>query len=117
MVKLSDQKPTHCRSLCYPIYKDNIDSGRWEVTMLKFIEDILLCFRTCFSRKAVFSWSVTLIVGFMIHSDMLGITSVIRDLSLNPARYNSMEHFFHETLRSGRTSLLHRPGPSPAMRP
>lgn len=62
--------------------------------MLRFIEDILLCFRPCFSRKVAFSWSVTVIVGFMVHSDMLGITSVIRDLALDPALYNSTEHFF-----------------------
>ena len=62
--------------------------------MLKFIENILLCFRPCFSRKAAFSWFVTIIVGFMVRSDMLGITSVIRDLALNPALYNNMEHFF-----------------------
>lgn len=30
----------------------------------------------------------------MIRSDVLGITSVIRDLSLDPRLYNSMEHFF-----------------------
>ena len=30
----------------------------------------------------------------MVRSDMLGITSVIRDPALNPALYNSMEHFF-----------------------
>ena len=93
MVKLPNPKPTHGPE-CYPVYKDNIDSGRWEVPMLRFIEDILLCFRPCFSRKATFSWFVTVIAGFMIRSDMLGITSVIRDLSLNPALYNSMEHFF-----------------------
>ncbi len=62
--------------------------------MLKFIKDILLCFRTCFSRKASFGWFVTIIVGFMVRSDMLGITSVIRDLALKPALYSSMGHFF-----------------------
>lgn len=60
----------------------------------QFIEDILSCFRPCFSRKAAFSWFVTIIAGFMVRSYMLGITSVIRDLALNPALYNSMEHFF-----------------------
>lgn len=30
----------------------------------------------------------------MVRSDMLGITSVIRDLSLDPTLYNSMMHFF-----------------------
>lgn len=62
--------------------------------MLKFIEDILSCFRPCFSRKAAFAWFVTIVVGFMIRSDTLGVTSVIRDLALDPALYNSMVHFF-----------------------
>lgn len=62
--------------------------------MLRFIEDILLCFRPCFSRKSAFGWFVTIIVDLMVRSDMLGITSVIRDLSLDPALYSSMGHFF-----------------------
>lgn len=62
--------------------------------MFTFIEKILLCFRPCFSRRAAFGWAVTIIVGLMVRSDMLGVTSVIRDLSLDPALYNSMMHFF-----------------------
>lgn len=63
--------------------------------MLKFINEILLCFRPCFSRKAAFGWFVTIITGLMVRSDSLGITSIIRDLVLNPSLYNCMEHFFH----------------------
>ena len=62
--------------------------------MLNFIENILLCFRPCFSRKSAFGWFVTIIVGLMVRSDMLGITSVICDLVLDPALYSSMGHFF-----------------------
>ena len=62
--------------------------------MLRSIEDILLRFRPCFSRGAAFAWSVTIIVGLMVRSDTLGITSVIRGLALDPALYNSMAHFF-----------------------
>ncbi len=36
---------------------------------------------------------MTIIVGFMVRSDMLGITSVIRSLALKSALYNSMNHF------------------------
>jgi hypothetical protein len=32
--------------------------------------------------------------GFMARFDMFGITSVIRDIALDPALYNSMMHFF-----------------------
>lgn len=93
MVTLSNPKTTH-RPEYYLVYKDNIDSGRWEVPMLKFIEDILLCFRTCFSKKASFGWFVTVTAGFMVRSDMPDITSVIRDPTLTPTLYNSIEHFF-----------------------
>ena len=62
--------------------------------MFTFIEKILLCFCPCFSMKAAFTWFVTIIVGFMIRSDMFGSTSVIRDLFLDSALYNSKMHFF-----------------------
>lgn len=63
--------------------------------MLEFVNHILLCFRSCFSRKAAFEWFVTVVVGFMVRSDSLGITSIIRDLALQPWLYHSMDHFFH----------------------
>lgn len=63
--------------------------------MLKFVNDILLRFRPCFSRHSAFEWFVTVVVGFMIRSDSLGITSIIRDLSLQPWFYHSLDHFFH----------------------
>ena len=111
MVKLSNPKPTH-KPECYPAYKDNIDSGRWEVPMLNFIENILLCFRPCFSRKSAFGWFVTIIVDLMVRSDMLGITSVIRDLALDPAWDISSG----QTPGSGKASSLHGSRLSPALR-
>ena len=33
-------------------------------------------------------------IGFMLRSDKLGVTSVIRDLALSPDCYLSMIHFF-----------------------
>jgi hypothetical protein len=63
--------------------------------VLKFIEDILLPFRDCFSRKAAFCWFVLIVTGFMLRGDHLGVTSIIRDLSLSPGYYESLIHFFH----------------------
>ena len=51
--------------------------------MLKFIDEILLCFRPCFSRMAAFEWFATIITGLMVRSDSLGITSIIRGLVLD----------------------------------
>lgn len=62
--------------------------------MLNFIDKILCSFESCFSRKAAFQWFVTIVVGFMIRSDKLGVTSIISDLALRPDCYLSMLHFF-----------------------
>ena len=45
-------------------------------------------------EKAAFRWFVILIIGLMLRSDKLGVTSVIRDLALKPDCYLSMLHFF-----------------------
>ena len=37
---------------------------------------------------------MTIVVGLMIRSDCLGLTSIIRDLALMPSLYPSLEHFF-----------------------
>lgn len=62
--------------------------------MWKKIENILSCFKTSFSRTAAYRWFVTIIIGIMVRTDKLGLTSVIRDLMLNPKAYESMMHFF-----------------------
>lgn len=63
--------------------------------MLEFINNILSCFRSCFSRKAAFNWFVIVIVGLLVRSDSLGVTSIIRDLALQPSLYSCLIHFFH----------------------
>lgn len=62
--------------------------------MLNYIENILCHFENCFSRKAAFRWFVAIIIGLMLRSDKLGVTSIIRDLALNPGCYDSILHFF-----------------------
>lgn len=63
--------------------------------MWKLLDDVLNKFKICFSRQAAFNWFVIIIVGIMIRSDDLGLSSVIRDLSLKHNYYASMIHFFH----------------------
>jgi len=65
--------------------------------MMKSIDEILSCFRSCFTRKAAFNWFVILAMGMMLRSDHLGVTSVIRDLALWPDCYETMIHFFHSS--------------------
>ncbi len=62
--------------------------------MFEFIDEILSRFQSCFSRKAAFRWFVILVVGLMLRSDHLGVTSVIRDLALRHDCYETMIHFF-----------------------
>ncbi len=66
----------------------------YHTIMLNFIDKILCQFESCFSRKASFRWFVTITIGFMLRSDKLGATSVIRDLALSPDCYPSLIHFF-----------------------
>lgn len=62
--------------------------------MLEYIDKTLNCFKSCFSRNSAFEWFVIIIIGLMIRSDKLGTTSIIRDLTLNPNLYETMNHFF-----------------------
>ncbi|MGG1644437.1 transposase [Paenibacillus sp. NRS-1782] len=65
--------------------------------MLKYLNELLLPFRSCFSRQATFEWFIVLVIGFMLRSDHLGVTSVIRDLSLNSRCYETLIHFFRSS--------------------
>ncbi len=64
--------------------------------MWKLLNDILILiqFNICFTRKASFNWFVVLVMGFMLRTDTLGVTSVIRDLAISPNSYVAMMHFF-----------------------
>ncbi|BCJ96316.1 hypothetical protein acsn021_38850 [Anaerocolumna cellulosilytica] len=62
--------------------------------MLEYIDKIFNNFKSCFSRQSAFQWFVVIIVGFMIRSDKIGTTSVIRDLALSSKIYDTMNHFF-----------------------
>ena len=65
--------------------------------MLKYMNEILSAFRTCFTRTATFEWFVVIVIGLMVRSDHLGVTSIVRDLALNPRHYESMLHFFRSS--------------------
>jgi len=62
--------------------------------MWKFIDQILCEFRKCFSRQASFEWFVIIVIGCMIRSDAQGITTLVRDLYINPELYTTMLEFF-----------------------
>lgn len=62
--------------------------------MWKFVNDTIQEFRECFSRQAAFKWFVVAIIGLMVRTDHLGVTSIIRTLGINPRYYESFIHFF-----------------------
>jgi hypothetical protein len=62
-----------------------------------YINNILLTFRSCFSREAAFDWFLVIVVGLMLRGDHLGVTSIVRELSLDNALYECMMHFFRST--------------------
>ena len=63
--------------------------------MWNLLNKILANFKECFSRQASFNWFVIIIIGLMLRSDSLGLTSIIRDLNLSHSSYATMIHFFH----------------------
>lgn len=49
----------------------------------------------CCSRKKAFFWLVTVLIGFTIKFDFLGVTSIARGVGLLPNYYTCMLHLFN----------------------
>ena len=62
--------------------------------MWQWLNDALHEFRHCFSNKRTFACFVIIVVGMMIRADHLGLTSIVRELSLMPSYYTAILHFF-----------------------
>jgi hypothetical protein len=69
--------------------------------MLTYVENLLWAMRPAFSRRAAFAWFVVVFVGFVLRGDALGVSSVVRALSLPPSAYLGLLHFFHSTAWEG----------------
>ena len=63
--------------------------------MWEWLNNILEKFRKNFNREACFKWFVIIIIGMMLRTDKLGVTSIIRALGLKSKSYESMIHFYH----------------------
>jgi hypothetical protein len=53
--------------------------------------------RPAFSRGVTFMWFATVVVGMMVRSDLLGVTSTIRALNLRPKLYDPLRKHFHSS--------------------
>lgn len=51
--------------------------------------------KNCCSRKATFFWLITVLIGFTIKFDFLGVTSLCRGVGLLPKYYTCMLHLFN----------------------
>jgi len=47
-----------------------------------------------FKREETFPWFVIILVGILIRPDLMGISSIVGCLSLDPRYYELMLHFF-----------------------
>ena len=85
--------------------------------MWKRIEEILEGFRKEFSYKSAYKWLIVLVIGIMVRTDKLGVTSVIRNLALRPESYESMMRFFRasswrlSSLQSAWLAIVNRQAP------
>ena len=62
--------------------------------MLDYIWKFMKPFKTEFKKERAFNWFVIIVVGFLLRTDNLGVTDVIRALALPAGCYEPMIHFF-----------------------
>jgi len=62
--------------------------------VLKILDKILFKFYSVFSYEATFNWFVIVVIGFMVRSDHMGVSSFIRWLYLDPVHYDALLLFF-----------------------
>jgi hypothetical protein len=75
----------------------NPAKGRPHLELWNSCWSALQSLRPAFSRHDTFMWFATALVGMMVRSDLLGLTSLIRALNLKPKLYNSLRRHFHSS--------------------
>ena len=56
--------------------------------------------RPAFSRLRSFLWFATAVAGLTVRTDLLGVTSIVRALKLQPRFYHKLlEHFHSEAVK------------------
>jgi len=83
-------------SIVYSNGMSSTISGEW-INMFNQLQQILTNMTPAFSRKATYHWFVIVFIGFVVQADTLGVTSIIRALSLAPENYVRLLHFFHSS--------------------
>ena len=62
--------------------------------MWPWLNETVRQFESSFSRRTTFCWFAIILLGLMLRSDHLGITSIVREFSLAAGAYPAMLHFF-----------------------
>jgi len=75
-----------------PIIQENAQAGNTK--MWTWLNDALNEFRGAFNNKKTFGWFVIIIIGMMIRTESVGLTSIVRILELNAASYPLILNFF-----------------------
>src|SRR6185437_3565602 len=57
----------------------------------------IVLLRPAFSRTKTFIWFVVAVAGLSVRSDLLGVTSIVRALKLDPRLYTALCKSFHST--------------------
>ena len=65
--------------------------------MLKWLNGTLMDARQSFTRSQTHKWFVVIVIGLMVGQEHVGVTSIIRELWLNPIHYHASLHFFRST--------------------
>ena len=65
--------------------------------MMRYLEELLRTLRPAFTRQATFGWFVVAFAGVVTRSEVYGVSSIIRALSLAPVYYPALLHFFHSS--------------------
>ena len=65
--------------------------------MMRYLEELLRALRPAFTRQATFGWFVVAFAGVVTRSEVYGVSSIVRALSLAPVYYPALLHFFHSS--------------------
>jgi hypothetical protein len=62
--------------------------------MFQFINDSIIQFKPCFKRVTTWLAFACIVIGFIVRTDVRGISSVLAALRMDPKRYTTILKFF-----------------------
>jgi hypothetical protein len=83
--------------VCHAFIINNKDSGSLSMTLWLHWWDAICLLRPGFSRMRSFLWFVTAVAGFTVRTELLGVSSIVRALSLKPMLYDRLLDHFHSS--------------------